>query len=81
MTSDPGRVVDAICESFGRERSRMMDIVLAVQSELGSVDADAIDARQGSTAAPPHPQPIPANACTTSSPGAIIPGRWSIRSR
>jgi [NiFe] hydrogenase diaphorase moiety large subunit len=44
MSTRQEGTVTAICAAFGNDRSRMMDIVLAVQGEFGCVDAPAMDA-------------------------------------
>jgi [NiFe] hydrogenase diaphorase moiety large subunit len=36
-------IVEEICRSFGNDRTRMMDIVLAVQNRFGCVPRDAMD--------------------------------------
>ena len=41
--SDTARVVDSICDQFGRDRTRMMDIALEVQRTLGHVDDEIVD--------------------------------------
>ena len=41
-TTQEGTVAE-ICESFGNDGSRMMDIVLAVQDQCGCVDSAAMD--------------------------------------
>jgi [NiFe] hydrogenase diaphorase moiety large subunit len=39
---DTERVVEEVCAAYGRDRTRMMDIVRDVQSRIGHVPADAI---------------------------------------
>jgi [NiFe] hydrogenase diaphorase moiety large subunit len=41
--TDPARAVEAICDHFGRDRTRLMDIALEVQRELGHLDDDTVD--------------------------------------
>jgi [NiFe] hydrogenase diaphorase moiety large subunit len=49
MSTRQEGTVTAICAAFGNDRSRMMDIVLAVQGEFGCVDATAMDAIAAAT--------------------------------
>ncbi|MFG0283117.1 MAG: NAD(P)H-dependent oxidoreductase subunit E [Phycisphaerales bacterium JB039] len=44
MTDSLARIVREACESFERDRTRLLDIIRAVQSGLGHVPPDAIDA-------------------------------------
>ena len=43
MSARPEDAVPEICESFGSDRTRMMDIVRAVQQRFGCVDSRAVD--------------------------------------
>lgn len=52
MSTTQKRTVPSICESFGGDRSRVMDIVLEVQDAFGCVDVDAIDTIAKATGAP-----------------------------
>jgi [NiFe] hydrogenase diaphorase moiety large subunit len=49
MSATKEKTIAKICESFGNDRSRMMDIVLAVQDEFGCVDSQAMDAIAAAT--------------------------------
>ena len=40
---DPGLIVDRACDRYGRDRTRLMDIALQVQRDLGHVDDAAMD--------------------------------------
>jgi [NiFe] hydrogenase diaphorase moiety large subunit len=44
MTPGPGTPVDEIVQAFGCDRTRLMDIVIAVQQSFGHVDDDAAQA-------------------------------------
>jgi [NiFe] hydrogenase diaphorase moiety large subunit len=44
MSTTQERTIASICESYGNDGSRMMDIVLATQEEFGCVDGAAMDA-------------------------------------
>jgi [NiFe] hydrogenase diaphorase moiety large subunit len=50
QASNP-KVVADICKSLGNDRTRMMDIVRAVQEQLGCVDGPAMDAIAAATGA------------------------------
>ena len=41
--SDPARVVEAICEQFGHDRTRLMDIALEAQRTFGHLDDEIVD--------------------------------------
>ena len=41
--SDPARAVQAICDRFDRDRTRLMDIALEVQKQLGHLDDETVD--------------------------------------
>ncbi len=43
MSETLGAVIGQICEAFGNDRTRMMDIVRAVQERFGGVSSDAMD--------------------------------------
>jgi len=43
MSQNIAAFIEGICRKFGNDRTRMMDIVLAVQGEFGCVSADAMD--------------------------------------
>ena len=49
MSTKLEEAVNSICDAFGNDRSRMMDIVLAVQESLGCVDASATDSIAAAT--------------------------------
>ncbi|MCP3978294.1 MAG: NADH:ubiquinone oxidoreductase [bacterium] len=52
MLTKSGPVVSEICASHGDDRSRLMDIAMAIQSRLGCVDAEAVDVIAERTGAP-----------------------------
>ena len=43
LRSDPAREIAAICDRFGRDRTRLMDVALEVQRTFGQVDEEAVD--------------------------------------
>ncbi len=50
MSATQERTVASICESYGNDGSRLMDIVLAVQDRFGCVDGAAMDSIARATA-------------------------------
>lgn len=52
MSTKQEGTITSICESFGNDRSRMMDIVLAVQESFGCVDATAMETIATATGSP-----------------------------
>ena len=52
MSNGNGGVVSTICQDFGYDRFRMMDIVAAVQKERGYVDGPAMDEIAAAVGAP-----------------------------
>ena len=52
MSATQERTVPSICESFGNDRSRLMDIVLEIQEEYGCVDTEAVEAIAEATDTP-----------------------------
>ena len=43
MSAAPEGAISRICEEHGNDRSRLMDILLAVQKAFGCVDGRAVD--------------------------------------
>lgn len=52
MSTKQEGTISTICESFGNDRSRMMDIVLAVQESFGCIDGAAMEIIAAATGSP-----------------------------
>ena len=52
MSASLQEAIGPVCESFGRDRTRLLDILLAVQQRLGGIDERAIDAVAAELAIP-----------------------------
>ncbi|HSM51101.1 MAG TPA: NAD(P)H-dependent oxidoreductase subunit E, partial [Thermoanaerobaculia bacterium] len=52
MSASLQEAVAPVCESYGRDRTRLLDILLAVQQRLGGIDDRAIDAVAAELAIP-----------------------------
>ncbi len=52
MSANLQEAIGPVCESFGHDRTRLLDILLAVQQRLGGIDDRAIDAVAAELAIP-----------------------------